>query len=475
MVVCFILPQFGIACERARLPHLWGVPLALAGFDGTVRVVSDEASAFGVQPGQSVTAARSLCGALTLIPYDRPAYDSSARLLWDLLAIESSVVEPVSPEVSFAELEGADVLERVRALASAIASRVRIPVLAGVAGSRFVARQAAEHDLDAKVVAVPLGEEAAFLAPLPIDRVPGLDYKLRQRLERLGVRHFGDVLCLPPRLLQRRFADVGLLLYRMAVGKDGERVRALWPPRSLAERVEFEEETGDEAAVREALRRCAEGLARGLAPGRDYCRLLELTVGLQDGGWLRESEKLAVPECAAGPLQRAALRLLSRLTIDRPIVEVSLRACDLGTGSGLQLALLDEGGNLHGLPHERRSRLEATLAFLRKRFPGSAPVLASLLRQSRRVELWTYPLGSLPNQPVQVATDGEGAPLRYWGRRHRRLYAAEVRRVCTRWKETDWFWDSTSDRTVWRVETDQSGMCELHELGMRWHLGAVAD
>src|SRR5262249_46986750 len=150
----------------------------------------------------------------------------------------------------------------------------------------------------------------------------------------------------------------------------------------------------------------------------------------------------------ADALCRAARRVLKRLLIDQPLLEVCLSVSGLGSGSGVQLALMDDNRQGRGLPHERRAWLEATLARLRARFGPGAAVTAQRLRQSRRLHLWTYPLGHLLNQPIEVATDGQGTPVRYWQcGRHGQVTQREVRRIQNLWKETEWFWGSASQRT----------------------------
>src|ERR1700681_4377265 len=96
-IACFLLPTFGAACERARYPHLLEKPIALTGSGSVLQVVSEEAARYGIRPGQSASGGRALCPGIVLLPYDRETYTEAARDIWDLLAIESSVVEPVSP------------------------------------------------------------------------------------------------------------------------------------------------------------------------------------------------------------------------------------------------------------------------------------------------------------------------------------------------------------------------------------------
>ena len=480
LIACFYMPHIGIAVERARLNHLWGEPVGLVAADGALAAVSEEAEPFGIRRGQASAGARALCQNLTLLPYDRPAYEESARWIWDLFAIESSFVEPVSPEVCYVNLTGPDAVQRAQQLALDLTGRVRIPVRVGLAHSKFVALKAAEvtprpHPLNA----IPSGREARFLAGIPIDGVPGLDHKTRLKLHRLGVRTFGDVLKLPRKELTRQLKELGYLLHRLARGQDFERVNPLWPPRRLEEGLEFEDEISDEATVREALRRCSETLSRCLVAQGEFCRSITLHIKLADGSWLEESEKLAVPADSTAALHGASLRLLKRgyvspsgrELVEQPLLGVLLRVGDLGAGSGLQLALLDEKRQAGGLPHERDRSIEAALAFLRKRFGPGAVVTAAMMRRARRIGLWTYPLGHLLNEPVQVATDERGRPVRYW----RRGKPREINRIHDRWRESEWFWGALHEKTVYRVETDPNGLCELHSLGSAWRLCALAD
>lgn len=474
LIACYWMPDIGIACERARLPHLREEAVALAGVDAMLAAVSEQATNAGVRAAQTVSAARALCPALIVLPYDRRAYEEAAQCVWDLLAVESSFVEPLSPELCYVELRGPDLLERAQAMARYIATAVGIPVQAGMARSKFVAREAAQTSRNGRkqeVMTIPLAREAAFLAPMPIERLTHIDAKLKQKLMRLGLKTLGDVLALPPSELRHKFREVGLLLQRLAVGDDGERVRARWPPQSIAETIEFEDEVCDRGQLEEALRICAGRIAETLREQREFCRAVTLVVGMAGGCFLQETEKLVSPADSLAAIFRAALRLYARMPADRPLLEVTLRGSDIGIGSGAQLSLLDDNQFAHGLPHERRHRLEATLAHLRKKFGIGAVVTAGMLKQARRIRLWTYPLGHLFNEPVQVATDARGSPTRFWRRGRQR----EVRSIQNRWRETDWHWGRLTERMVYRVEVEPSGLCELHHLDVQWHLAGVAD
>ena len=203
MIACFYVPQAGIATERARL-GLWGEPLALVA-DGIVVAASDEAARHGVQAQQNGTAARSLCPRLVMVPYDTAAYAEAMKSVWNALAVESSTVEPASPEIVFTEITGRDAVARIRQLAQDIAAHMHISIRVGVARSKMVAQLAALRCADGQIVVVPGGTEAEFLAPVAIAQVECIAPKVRDRLQRLGLRNFGDIQELPSRELQRQF------------------------------------------------------------------------------------------------------------------------------------------------------------------------------------------------------------------------------------------------------------------------------
>ena len=475
-IACFLIPAIGIACERARHAHLAEKPLVLSGDGGALQVVSEAAARYGLRRGQSASGARSLCTTLVMMPYDEEAYKEAARGIWDLLAIESSVVEPVSPELCFVEMDGRDEAPRVRALAHNIAQLVGVPIHAGLASSKLVARQAAfraePSGAMAGVLTVQRGRESDFLADLSLEQLPNLDRALLRRLDRLGIRTLGDVLRIKPHEMHRQCRQSGALLRRLAIGQDGDRVRAAWPPRALEETVCFETGVCEEALLFEAFKVCSERIARRLTSGRDYGRSILLEVSFEDGTEDRGEERLKEPVSRAEELIRAAERLLRRLRLERAALSVRLTVGGLGAGSGLQLILLDEHGN--GLPRERRERLEATLSVLRKRYGEQAVVRASMLRPQRRIDLWTCALTRSVDEPVKVSVNAHGAPTEFWRRCPGGIRRYDVEAVQDRWKEADWFGGSVVDRTAYRIVAG-AGLYELHRVGEEWRIGGIAD
>src|SRR5579872_2536894 len=137
MIACFAIPHLGLGVERARGEDARGTPLGLVLPDNVLAVVSTDAAPFGVHAGQSASGARVLCPELRVLPYDRESYEQAARPVWDLFATESSVVEPVSPEICYVELSGRTFRERAEYLVTASAALCGATVHAGLARTKF--------------------------------------------------------------------------------------------------------------------------------------------------------------------------------------------------------------------------------------------------------------------------------------------------------------------------------------------------
>lgn len=471
-ISCFLAARVGIAHERALRPELREQPVALVNTEGVLTAVSEEAEAGGVRAGQSAAGARALCEELHVLPYNREAYAETAGRMWDLLAIESSFVEPITPEICFTAWDGPEIAARVRAVSEEAGRRMRTKVRVGLGSSKFVARVAAERcGESSSAVVVEPGMEAAFLAAVPLERAAALDPLWRDRLERLGVRTLGDVVKLPRGLLLSRFGAEGYRISRMAIGEDGERVLPAWPPPAMAHGIQFEAEVTEEAFLHHALRICAGRVADLLAERGDLCWSIRLDVEMADGRRLDQAERLPLPTRAPAVLFSGAVRLCARMGLDGPVAGVFLEAAQLGRGGGAQLALLDESEAGNGYPHERQARLRAALGYVEGRYGAASVRRAAETRPPRRANLWIAPLGSLMDEPIRVATDPEGRPVRFW----RQGRPWEIARIQTRWRETDWSRAGVTERTIFRVETRPPGFSELHQTQEGWRLAAVAD
>jgi protein ImuB len=165
-----------------------------------------------------------------------------------------------------------------------------LPARAGVASSKLAARVAA--GLPETPTVVPPGEEAAFLAPLSLDRLSP-ELEMSATLARWGVRSIGELARLPEGEVASRLGESGRELHAIARGLDPRPIEPRLPPLVLTEGMELEWPLvtlepflflGNAALERLAARLDSQGLA---------CARLELSLRLDLDG--HDARAIALP------------------------------------------------------------------------------------------------------------------------------------------------------------------------------------
>ena len=99
-----------------------------------------------------------------------------------------------------------------RSIKDEVRDEVGLTASVGVATTKLVAKVASDLRKPDGLVVVPAGEEAAFLAPLPISRLWGVGERTGASLADYGVRTIGDLAGLPEDVVVRRFGKHGASL-----------------------------------------------------------------------------------------------------------------------------------------------------------------------------------------------------------------------------------------------------------------------
>jgi protein ImuB len=246
-IACLYLPLFPLAARLRSEPELIREALAvMEGNGNAARVVAATrlARAAGLRPGLTLPQARALCPKLVARPRDADCERASQEALLEVAEAFSPRVEDAGDGIAYLDADGIErhypgpspELEMGRALMNA-AEAASLPARVGIASSKLAARVAS--GLPDPPVIVPAGEEAAFLAPLPLQRLaPEVD--VAETLERWGVRSVGDFAKLPPSRVASRLGRLGRELHSTARGIDAQPLIPREPPPAFNEGMSLE-------------------------------------------------------------------------------------------------------------------------------------------------------------------------------------------------------------------------------------------
>src|SRR5437773_1273142 len=281
-VACVVVPLFPLAARLRSEPELAGEAVAVFEGNGNaarVMAATRPARRAGVQPGQTLPQARALLPDLLARGRDfeseRAAQEALAEaadgfsprvetagegvVYFDAVGIPMPLPSSGHPEPS----EGSAELRLGRAVIAAV-EKAGLPARFGIAASKLAARVAA--GLPDSPTVVPEGEEARFLAPLPLAKLAP-EMELAETLEMWGIRSIGELAKLPEGEVASRLGPLGRELPATRRGR--RRVHVRRAARSAA--------AGAALALRSrrALSRPARDHDRapGRAPGRRVRRI----------------------------------------------------------------------------------------------------------------------------------------------------------------------------------------------------------
>jgi nucleotidyltransferase/DNA polymerase involved in DNA repair len=239
------------------------------------------------------------------------------------------------------------------------------------------------------LVVVPAGSERAYLAPWPVEVLPGVGPKLLACLERLNVRTVGAVAGMPPALLCGLFGQRGRTLRDLARGIDPRPVLPYRPPQSVSRRTSFDPPVAEHPFLLAMLDHLLERASSWLRFAGLAARGLTVHLTYGDYRAVHGRESLARPTEDETALKAAAHARFGRLYARRlPLRLLGVELAPLAAPPGQGELFPDPAA-------ERARRLAACKDAIRRRFgfmaltSGSALLLDELERDRDNFRLRT--------------------------------------------------------------------------------------
>jgi DNA polymerase-4 len=281
---------------------------------GVVSAASYEARRFGVHSAMSLREAERRCPDGVFLPVDGRRYQQASRDVMAVLRRFTPQVEPISIDEAFLDVTGSIALfgdgpTIATEIKQAVTDEVGLTASVGVATTKLVAKIASDLRKPDGLVVVDPGDEATFLAPLPIGRLWGVGEKTATALAEYGVRTIGDLAALPPDVVVRRFGKHGAALVERARGIDADPVHEGDPAKSVGHEHTFDVDTSDPEIIERTLLAMAEGVSGRLRSAG--VRASTIAVKIRDSSFrtITRQRTLAEPTDLTEPIFRAAVDL----------------------------------------------------------------------------------------------------------------------------------------------------------------------
>jgi len=342
------LDAFYAAVEELENPELRAQPLIVGGDPrgrGVVATANYVARRFGIHSAMSAAEAIRRCPHAVFVRPRHSLYREYSRHVWSTVRGVVPTVEQTGLDEGYLDVgEVAHDFLEARVVAEAVQTAVRaatsLTCSLGVAPCKVVAKVGSDARKPGGLLVVVPGQEAGFLAPFDVRRLPGVGPKAEARLRAAGVETAGALAALSDDDLRRLLpGSVGKVLRDRARGIDPRGLEFDVERVSISVENTFERDLVERERLHEELRAMAREVAERLQRTGETARTVTTKLRYADFAIRSRSTSLDVGIDDAQQIGDLACRLLDRGLHDRP---GALRLVGVGV-SGLaayrQLAL----------------------------------------------------------------------------------------------------------------------------------------
>ncbi len=354
-IVHLDLDAFYAAVEMLQNPGLEGKPILVGGRPssrGVVATASYAAREYGIHSAMPMAQAVRLCPHAIVLAPRFDVYRSYSQRVMAILREQTTSLEKVSIDEAYLDLtdevyardrgEPGDeeppwerAVEIARRLQRRVQDDLGLSASLGVATNKLVAKVASDHDKPGGLTVVQPGDEAAFLAPLPVRVIWGVGPVTAEKLAQMGVTTVEDLASLSERALQARFGSHGASMARRARGIDQRPVCTEYQRKSVSRETTFSQDLKAWEDMKHHVWRLSRGVAERLGKAGLVAGTIAIKLRYRDFETLNRQMSLDVPTDDEVRIYQAALVLLKQTwDRDRPVRLLGVGGDHLGPPTG---------------------------------------------------------------------------------------------------------------------------------------------
>lgn len=494
-IACLYVPMFPLAARLRSEPDLLQEAVAIVEGNGNnahVVAATRRARTKGIRAGLSLAQARSILPKLIARGRDAECERTAQEALLEIAETFSPRVEDPGEGILYVDIDGMerhfDTEEELGRSAIQAAEGIGLPARAGIAASKLSARIAAESPRSPTVVHP--GEEANFLAPLPLARLaPEID--AATTLHRWGLTSIGDLASLPESEVASRLGEIGRDLHYAARGIDPRPLIPRALPPEFREGMELEWPLVALEPFLFIANAALDRLSKRMELQGFACTRLELTMNLEPDGFHARAIDLPAPTRDVKTMLTLIRLDLEKTPPGAPVIGFSI-AAHPDRPRRAQLSLF---GPTALSPEKLATTIARLISLLGDGRVGMATTVDGHLPEryaiadyappppptTRRKPAKSHGLLAVrvfrPPIPVEVITREVDGELQITAIHGDGDHTGETRLSSGPWRIQDGWWSSSpADREYWDVELIRGGVYRVYrEAARSWFLDARYD
>jgi DNA polymerase IV len=251
IIAHFDLDSFFASVEFIKNPSLKGKAVIVGGKSerGIVTTCSYEARVFGVHSAMPMKTAMRLCPHAIVVQGTYSEYTRYSKWVTQIIASKAPLFEKASIDEFYIDLHGMDKffdpLQWTIELRELIITETGLPISFGIAKNKMVAKMATNEAKPNGYLQVLPGKEKEFLAPLEVNKIPGIGDQANKILNYHGIKLIKDLHHTTPENLEKLVGKWGYELWNKAQGNHSSVIAQYREQKSISKENTFEENVID--------------------------------------------------------------------------------------------------------------------------------------------------------------------------------------------------------------------------------------
>ncbi len=223
-IVHMDLDTFFVSVERLMDSSLMGKPVIVGGTSnrGVVSACSYEARNYGVRSAMPMQKAIQLCPHAIVLKGNLEQYSYYSKLVTEIIKSSVPLFEKTSIDEFYIDYTGMDRFFGCYKVASELRQKIisesGLPISFGMSVNKTVSKIATGEAKPNNQIEVKPGEEKAFLAPLPVAKIPMIGAKMQEKLQKMGIVRIETLQNMSLDALEESFGNSGKMIWRKANG-----------------------------------------------------------------------------------------------------------------------------------------------------------------------------------------------------------------------------------------------------------------
>ncbi len=287
IIAHFDLDSFFVSVEILNNPSLKGKPVFVGGAErGVVAACSYEARKFGIHSGMPSKKAMQLCPHAIAIRGTRGEYSRYSRWVTNIIAESAPLFEKASIDEFYLDLTGMDrffdPLQWTIDLRRRIIEDTKLPISFGLSSNKMMAKIATNEAKPNGYLQIPFGKEKEFLAPLPVEKIPGVGEHTHEVLKSMGIKTIGDISSKTKEELEERIGKWGVDLWHKSFGEHYSEVTPYHESKSISSENTLNENTTDLDFLMRELVRLTEKITYELRQDKKFAGCVTVKIRYPD-------------------------------------------------------------------------------------------------------------------------------------------------------------------------------------------------